>query len=281
MDIFEKIIRSVDEFPTLPTIYSALSEVMSDPKSTFADAANVISRDQSSAAKVLKVANSAFYGFPGKIDTISQAIFYIGFEEVRNIIITLAIMDIFKKSKDGSGFNPIELWRHSIAVGVISRLIGKLIGVENIENCFIAGIVHDIGKLLFIRYLEEDYMKTINFAYDNHINIRDAESDILGITHTIAGELVAEKWKLPQNIKKAVRYHYSGIVDGSVHNLTAIIHIADITARMMELGNSGDNIIPEPYPDVWKELDLPKNAFTMLLPKIELDYEESTMLFSL
>lgn len=281
MDIFEKIIRSVDEFPTLPTIYSALSDVMSDPSSTFTDAANVISRDQASATKVLKVANSSFYGFTGKIDTISQAIFYIGFEEVRNIIITIAIMDIFKKSKNQYDFNPVDLWKHSIGVGVTARLIGKTLAVENLENCFIAGIVHDIGKLLFLRFLEDEYAKVVDFACNNNINIRDAESEILGITHTIAGELIGDKWHLPTEIKKAIRYHYSGIVEGRVHKLSAIVHVANIVARMMQLGNSGDYIIPEPYPEVWAELKIPKNTFTLLLPRIEFEYQDSLNLFSL
>ncbi len=281
MDIFEKIIRSVDDFPTLPTIFSALAEVMTDPRSTFSDAANVISRDQASAMKILKVANSAFYGFPGKIDTISQAIFYIGFEEVKNIIITISIWDIFKSSSSHSGFNIVDLWKHSIGVGVASRTIAKTIKAENVENCFIAGIIHDIGKLLFIRYLGNEYIKVIDFACENNLNIRDAESDMLGITHTIAGELIGEKWKMPLNIKNAIRYHYSGMVNGKVHDLSAIVHIANIVVRMMQLGNPGDYIIPEPYPEVLEYLKIPHNCFSLIVPEIDLFYQESLVLFSL
>jgi HD-like signal output (HDOD) protein len=281
LDIFEKIIQSVDEFPTLPTIYSALSDVLANPNSTFTDAADVISRDQSSAAKILKTANSSFYGFPGRIDTITQAIFYIGFEEVRNMILTLAIMDMFKKTSAVNNFNPVELWKHSIAVGIITRSLGKIIGIDNIENCFISGIIHDIGKLLFIKYLEKEYTKALNYANDNKINIRDAEAEILGITHTIAGELIAEKWKLPNTIKKAIRYHYSGVVDGKVDKLASCVHIGNIAARMLEFGNSGDSIYPEPYIEVWNVLKFPDNTFSMLLPTIEKDYLESLSIFTI
>lgn len=282
MEIFEKIIRSVDEFPTLPTIYTALSEVMANPNSTFTDAADIISRDQASVTKILKTANSSFFGFPGKIDTVSQAIFYIGFDEVKNMIISSAILDLFKNSsKLIQNFNPVDLWKHSIAVGVISRVIGKIIGIDNIENCFISGIIHDIGKLLFMRYLEPEYAKTLNFAIENKINIRDAEAEVLGITHTIAGELIAEKWKLPNSIKQTVRYHYSGIIDGKVDKLSAIVHVANTIARMLELGSSGDDIVSEPNFEIWDVLKIPDNTIQNCLPKILLDYQETLDIFVL
>ena len=153
MDIISRILKSVEDFPTLPTVYTALSDVMANPRSTTQDAANVIMRDQSAASKVLKTANSPLYGFRGRIDTISQAIFHIGFEEVRNLVIAISIMDIFKNTKLSLSYNPVELWKHSIAVGVITKLIGKELGVKNLENYFLAGILHDIGKLLFLNEL--------------------------------------------------------------------------------------------------------------------------------
>lgn len=281
MEIINKILRSVDDFPTLPTIYSALSDIMENPRSTSADAANVIIRDQSSSAKILKTANSPIYGFNGKIDTISQAIFYIGFDEVRNLVVTLGVMDFFKQSKFSHALNPVDLWKHSIAVGVITRLLGKSLGIKNIENFFVSGVLHDIGKLLFLRYLPEDYEATFNYAAEKRISIKDAETETLGITHTIAGELIAEKWKLPSIIRNAIKYHHLGIIDNEVKTLPACIHIADITARMLEFGNAGDNLIPEPNFRIWKELDLLPETFTSIYNQIIIDYQTSMEIFHL
>ncbi len=281
MDIISRILKSVEDFPTLPTIYTALTDVMANPRSTSNDAANIIIRDQAAASKILKTANSPLYGFRGKIDTVSQAIFYIGFEEVKNLIIALSIIDIFRNTKLSTDFNPVELWKHSIAVGAITKLIGKEIGVKNLENYFLAGIIHDIGKLLFLKDLKHDYDKTIKYAIEKKISIKDAEAETLGITHTIAGELIAEKWKLPAPLRNAIKHHNSGMVDGKVRFLPASVHIADITARMLGLGEGGDDLIPEPNFTVWKNLKLPDDIFTRLYPKILNDYEISLSLFVL
>ncbi len=281
METIKRVLRGVEDFPTLPTIYTTLSEVMANPNSTPSDAADVISRDQSAASKLLKTANSSLYGFRGRIDSVTQAIFYIGFEEVKNIILTLSILDIFRKTKFEHDFNPVELWKHSIAVGVITRNIGAQLGVKNLEHYFIAGIMHDIGKLLFFRSIESDYLKTIRNAYDNNISIRDSEAEILGVTHTVAGELIAEKWKLPISIKNCIRHHYTGVVDGKVDNMVATIHLANIIARLYELGETGDDIVPEPNINIWATLNIQDNLFSNLYNKIMNDYEESIALFIL
>lgn len=281
METIKRVLRGVEEFPTLPTIYTALSEVMANPNSTAADAGEVISRDQASASKLLKSANSSIYGFRGKIDSVTQAIFYIGFEEVRNLILALGILDIFKKTDFSHTFNPVELWKHSIAVGAITRVLGSEMNIKNLENYFIAGIVHDIGKLLFFRSVEQDYIKTINHAMDNGLSIRDAEAEILGVTHTVAGELIAEKWKLPQSIKNSIRHHYTGMVDGKVDRLVACVHLANIVARMYEMGETGDNKVPEPNMAIWAELGLSSDVFTKAFPRIISDYEESLAVFIL
>lgn len=281
MENYNKILRGIQDFPTLPTIYSVLSDVVANPRSTAKDVANIIMQDQSAASKVLAVANSAIYGFRGKIDTISQAIFYIGFNEVKNIVLSLSIMDIFKTSTTLHNYNPVELWKHSIAVGVVTRILGTYLEENKPENYFISGILHDIGKLLFLRYCEKDYSKTIDYAYDNSVNIRDAEAKIMGTTHTVVGELIAEKWKLPTSIKNAIKNHYTGTINGKVDRLTGCVHISNIVVRLFELGESGDDIIPIPNIDVWNELELPPVIFNQITSKILSNYEESLVLFSL
>jgi HD-like signal output (HDOD) protein len=281
LDSIKKILKIVDDFPTLPTIYTALSDVITDPRSTSNDAANIVSKDQSSVSKILRVANSPIYGFLGRIDSISQAIFFIGFEEVKNLVLALSIFDMFKDTKIVKNLNPVDFWKHSIAVGVITRLIGSNTGVKNLENYFISGIMHDIGKLLFMRYLEDDFIKALDYAQTNNITIREAESHIFGITHTVAGELIAEKWGLPRSIKNAIRYHSTGYINGSVDTLVGTVHIADIVSRMMSLGDPGDHLIPEPSLEVWNKLCLDDNIFTKLHNKIINDYDESIAMFLL
>ena len=141
--------------------------------------------------------------------------------------------------------------------------------------------MHDIGKLLFFRSIESDYLKTIRNAYDNNITIRDSEAEVLGVTHTVAGELIAEKWKTSVKYKNCIRHHYTGVVDGKVDNMVATVHLANIVARLFELGETGDNIVPEPNISIWQTLGLSDTIFSNLYSKIMNDYEESLALFIL
>ncbi len=275
---YEKILVKFEEFPTLPTIYVTLSEVMDNPRSTPDDASDIISRDQSAASKILKVSNSAIYGLQGKVGNISDAIKYIGFQEVKNLVFALSVIKIFDFKSNGI-LNPIDLWKHSLGVGVITRLMGKLSGVADIENYFLAGILHDIGKLFLYRYFPSEYTDVIYYANKNKLTLREAEKTVLGINNSILGGLIAEKWKLPVSIRDTILNHDSGISDGDTNHLTGCVHVANIAACMLGLGfNNKQGYIPRPNKLVWKNLDLPEKAFSKLLPNIMQDYELSVNL---
>lgn len=276
------ILQRFEEFPTLPTIYMKISDLLSNPYSTFKDAADLISRDQASATKILKAANSPIYGIQGRIDTISQAISYIGFEEVKNLVLALSIIRMFNTNGKDSPINPIDLWKHSIAVGVISREIAKATGVKKLENYFLAGILHDIGKLFFYKFTPREYSKVIEFALENNLTIREAEKKILGITHIVCGEMIAEKWKLPNTIRNSIRHHSSGTVNGNFDPLVACVHIADISSYMLDFSNFDlVGMIPRPNPLLWDNLDLREDFFTKKKKQLDLTFDETVSLLLL
>lgn len=212
MTLVDRICEQVNSLPTLPTVYATLTELINNPRATPEDAAGVIANDQASAFKVLRSANSAFYGLHGHIDTISQAIIHLGFNEVKNLIAAISIINMFSKDNTLNNFRHVDFWAHSIGVGLITRYIGQVKGLGNVENFFLAGILHDIGKLVFAEYAKNEYIEALAFAKDKGIPIKDAEMTVLGIDHTFAGGLLADKWKIPVSIKNAIHYHHSGIV---------------------------------------------------------------------
>jgi HD-like signal output (HDOD) protein len=271
----EKIIQYAEDFPTLPTIYSTLLDLMSDSRTTVSDVANIISKDQSSTIKVLKAINSSVYALQKRVDTVSQAIFYLGFNEVKNLLLALSVINMFSSHTGLKNFNLVDFWKHSIAVGVISRILGKLTDSANIENYFLCGLLHDIGKLLFIKYIQADYIKVLNHAYDNNMEIRESETLLLGTNHALAGELLLDKWKLPQTIKTAVKGHHIGITTSSDKNILACVHLADIIALTMNLGTSGSNMIPKPNEEIWNIIKLPEGVLQGLVPHININYQDS------
>ncbi len=279
MTLVEKIISGVNSLPTLPTVYSALSEAVDNPLTSSEELAKLIASDQASAFKILKVINSPFYGFRRRIDTISQAILYLGYNEVRNVISALSVINFFSKDRLILNFNPIDFWAHSIGVGITTRIIGTAIGERNIENYFLAGIIHDIGKLVFFEFAPDDYKNVLEIVESENCFIKDAEIKVFGIDHTVVGQMLAEKWKLPQSIQDTIRQHHNGVVhSGEPNKLVAAVHIGDITARMLELGNPGDSLIPEPSNKAWESLSIPKGFFCLMRKKINEDFTQTVRL---
>ncbi|MDF1611293.1 HDOD domain-containing protein [Stygiobacter electus] len=281
MNISEKLINSINNLPTLPTLYNVITEAIEDPYSTNTKLANIILTDQSTTMKVLKVANSPLYGFHGKIDSISDAILYIGRNEIKNIVLTLSIISSFSKRINLKGFRPIDLWAHSIAVGVISRNIAQALGEKKLENYFLAGILHDIGKIIFLEYAVEEYKKVFELAKKKEIIINDAEKQILGINHEEIGQLLAKKWRIPETIQNVILYHSKGSILKTPDFLVSIVHLSNIIAHILELGYSGYDIIQQPSPIIWDTLKIKKGMITSLKDKIINDYTNTVKLIIL
>jgi len=277
-NIREKIIHVTNNLPTLPTIYTSISESMANPLTTADDIAKIIATDQAAASKVLRVANSPIYGFRGNIDTISKAIFNLGFNEVRNIVLALSVINFFSKSKSIDSFRPIEFWQHSIAVGIGARLIANESGIKNLENYFLAGILHDIGKLLIFQIAPEEYANVLETARNEKMFIRTVEKESFGLDHSTAGRYLADKWKLPEPLKNCISFHHSGFYTTKPDNLLISVHLADVFSRMLNLGFPGDNLVPQPSAMVWDQVKLPTNMFSKILDTLISDYQESVSL---
>lgn len=269
----QEIIEQVKDFPTLPTIYTTLMEVIDNPGTTVEDLARIIMKDQSAATKILKAVNSPIYALKVRVNTISQAIFHLGFDEVKNLVIALSMLKMFDGTKAIKKFKPDDLWKHSIAVGVITRYLGKLIGIKKLENYFLAGVLHDIGKIFFLKYYNENYLNVIEYVLEHDITIRDAEAKIFGATHTVVGGVLAKKWRLPASIQSAVANHTEGISGNKAEPQVACVHVANILARALDLGNPGDRLIHRPNREIWKYLKLPPGTFVNSMSGIISSYE--------
>ncbi len=268
----DRIVETINTIPILPSIYQNLISVMEDPNATSEDIAKVISYDQAASFTVLRIANSPLFGLTGKISSISQAVMHLGFVEIRNIILTLSVINLVKTNNSFPHLKITDFWKHSIAVGTTSKLIAQTVSPSESENAFLGGILHDIGKLILMIYFEKDYQKVFdNFALTNQ-TISAAEKKVLGVTHAEIGGMVAEYWNQPELIVNMIKYHNSGFVKSNYNEPTAIVHIGDIYARALGLGNPGDDVIPEPNHKVWNYLNLPDNFFVLNIHNVMVSY---------
>jgi HD-like signal output (HDOD) protein len=271
----EKILENFDEFPTLPTIYSNLLECISNPRSTVNDVAQIISKDQSAALKVLKSVNSPLYGISKKVETIKDAVFHLGFHEIKNLVVALSVVSTFKNLKPTKNFSLLEFWKHSVAVGVTSKLLGVASGEKNTENYFLAGVIHDIGKLFFVQFFKEEYDNVIEQAFQKNIDLKDAEINYFGVNHLMIGEKIALKWELPDVFRLVIKHYHDLEYSNGNSMIIAAVSLADYIAKLLGLGLSSTRTIFRPNPKIWDVLKLKKGQLLELYPKIIENFNQS------
>lgn len=269
-------INIIENFPTLPTVYSAILSKIQDHKTTAKDISDLLILDQASTVKLLSLVNSSIFSFRKKITTISETVTYLGFNEVRDTILTLAVMNMMKLFRDNKNFNVIELWKHSIAVGIISKIIAKKLNIANSEELFISGILHDIGKLALYNFYKNTYVDLIKYSNDNNLSLLIEEKKMFGLNHSEVGSLLAKKWNLSKVIIDTIEYHYSKNLE-QYENSPAIacIYLANQIANLIWNFNSTSEIIEKPPKEIWEILGIYKGFFNKIKDEILITFEDS------
>ena len=233
----ERMVQDIQELPLLPTVVGKLLDVIGDSESELSDVACIISKDQTLTAKVLKLVNSSFYGFSSKISTISRAAVILGYNTIKHLVLGLSVIGLIKDRDSCSHFNGTMFWEHSLGCAACARLLAKRIGYAQPEEAFTAGLLHDIGKVIFDRHFSNDFNEVMERMERDHVSMIDAEEEILGVTHPMMGEWLAKTWKLPPVLCDSIRYHHgSPIADKKIDEpavmCSSIVHISNILCKI-------------------------------------------------
>lgn len=292
--------KMIEEARGLPALASVITNVMSAviEETSAREIAAIVEKDSSVTARILKVINSAFYGLSGHVSTVSQAVPLLGIQVVKNIVLTFSVLDIFPEEKR-DGFDFQKLWEHSFATAVASRLIAKHVEYGDCEEALVAGLLHDIGLLIFTKHGLEEYKQVLCKCEESGRPVTDIEVEIMGITHAETGALLAEKWKLPEILVVPIRYHHHEILPEEMHRqsrlLTNIVSIADVMCQVFSLPVSNeqivsfkehaqsrlhlaDEVLVEILAGVTKELELAAESFMVSTPKSYVEILESAHL---
>ncbi len=253
---------------TLPIIFHKLVEIINSPYTSSTDAANVISTDPALAAKLLKLVNSAFYGLPSRIDTISRAVTLIGTGQLVMLAMGATLVTAFK-GMPVSLISMQSFWTHSLACGVAARILALRLKCPQPESYFVAGLLHDIARLIVYSQLPEQALYLITEAKRQQVTVHSLEKSVLGFTHETLGAEMLKSWRCSEELTKRVATHHAAIKNGAKVE-DAILPMADFLAHALNYGSSGEAIIPPISPENWNVLNISPQE----IPDIALEMDE-------
>ena len=265
------------DLASIPDIYFQLRKVIDDISASGEHIAEVISRDPGISARLLKMVNSPIYGYGGKIESLKDGVFIIGTRGLSELVLCMSLIDQFKKFPV-SIIKPRQIWTHSIACGVIARVLASYRNDLNPDRCFVAGLLHDVGKLIMITRMPQKVKEISRVARKNRIPVFQAEQKLLQWDHARLVSELFRTWNFPPELRDIVGNHHD-LETARDYLETSVVHIADIITIIWEYGSSISSMVPPISRKAWKALDLPKSVLATTISKSKRQIEDMVSIF--
>lgn len=231
---------NLDQLPTLPEIIIRVLQKIDDEGSSATDLGAILEQDHVITARILRLANSAFYGFPSQVESVQRAIVLIGYNEVRMLALATSVFDTFRQLRQYA-LDPHDFWLHALGAAKAAAVIsGGMRGVCNPQNCFTAGLLHDIGKYALAAVLQNTYRNIVQDAQKRNLPLREAEQMTLNTTHAEVGAWLAEQWCFPETLRRPIADLYTCQNGKNHHPETLVVSLADSVSRLAKFGTAGD-----------------------------------------
>ncbi len=277
----EAIAARLDELPTLPAIVYELSKVINDPMSSTSDVEKLMTNDQSMTAKVLRMVNSAYYAIPGGVNSVSRAIAYIGFDTVNQLVLSASILKALE-TKGPQRYDMNEFWKHSIGVGIAAETIAKHVNHPTPADLFTCGLIHDMGKVALYTLEQEVMLSIVKLAEEKQISYSDAEIEMGIPQHTVIGQLLANKWRLPNTITASIAFHHTKDITQrtglkqDMHRNIDIVFLANLLTHALKFGKSGHSKVHGAPKDVLERLGInPEKDLKVVLTDIRTSLDKA------
>ncbi len=255
-------VESINTLPTVPSVLKRLSTVIEKPRITIVEISAFIANDPALTTKVLKMVNSAIYGFPGRIASVSHATMLLGLNVIKGLLLGVSVFELMQKTMSG-------LYEHSLACAIASRVIAQKKNLKEPEEVSVAGLLHDIGKVILTLEFAKEYENAMKEAQEKKIAIFDAEKIEFNATHADVGGWLAEKWRFPRNLIEVIEFHHRPTLAKNAPLETAIVHMADLLVRARGFGFAGENFVPEVNPAAFELLRLSDQDIKDVLREME------------
>ncbi len=255
-----RIISKLQDIKSFPQFVLETMRKLKDPDSSVSDVAQSLSRDEGLVLRVLKLANSAYYGMSRNISNISEAISLLGYKTVSNLVLAATVYSSMDKGLSGYALDRGELWRHSLMVAHASRYIAKRTGKVSVEDAYVGGLLHDIGKIILNDYVRFGYGIIVKIVEEEHVPFPEAERRVLGFDHAAVGAILTERWGLPEAYQMAVAYHHKPnelpAEKAQYQPILDVVSVANSVCLMLGVGLGADGLQTYMFPEPLERLGI-------------------------
>ncbi len=281
----EQIIKKIEALPPLPAAVQQLLRLTNDPDVSIHEVSHVISSDHAITSRILRVTNSAFYGFSRQISTVSQAIMMMGLDEIRNLALGCAILGLSKRTAHPLREVLDDFWRHTLAVATASRLIAYQANLHHREEIFVAGLLHDIGKAILMEHFHEAYSKILKLAKETPKPLRELEMDFFQLDHAEVGALICRHWKIPLSLSHVVECHHLPLEESDLqlesNSNLIVVQTANNLAKILPIGFSGNRHLDRDFLKILRMKDFHPEYLRQVLLELPEEIKKVEALFEL
>jgi HD-like signal output (HDOD) protein len=276
------IISQVDDLVSLPGVFIRINEMIESQESTAAEIGAVLSQDPGLTARLLRIANSPFYGLSKEVDSVSRAITIIGTQRLRDLVLATCAVEAFEGIPNDL-MTMDDFWEHSLYCGLISKHLGELAGLRESDTLFIAGLLHDIGRLIMFRELPTESLEVLIRELDHltEPDMIETEAEIIGFDHAQLGGAVIAHWHLPAIFVEPISLHHQPEKATAFPRHTAIVHIANTLAVLAELNtfNMEETDAPSIHSGSWEKIGVSPDVIQMVVTTARQEFESMRSLF--
>ncbi len=251
------IVSQIDRLEPIPPVAGQILALAEDPDTSTAEIAELIMHDPGMTANLLKTCNSAYFGLARRMDSVREAIGFIGLDYIVQLVMLNSVSQNFAKPSGGYGLGEGQLWRHAVAAAHIAKSLAERLGFNSIRHLlYTAALIKDIGKLILGRFVAFSYEEIHILVHSRGFSFNDAEKKVIGMSHEELGALVGEKWKFSDRLTFIIRHHHLTDQDARNDEGTSLVYLADIVCMMMGIGTGADGLAYRFYGEVLKRMNL-------------------------
>ncbi|RPJ05192.1 MAG: HDOD domain-containing protein [Deltaproteobacteria bacterium] len=274
MNLVEEALHSVTRLPPFPLVVQQALRLIDDPRASAQEVVDVIQYDQAITANVLKLCNSAYFGLRRTVHSLREALVMIGFSQLLEVILGQESGRFFKGACRGYDLEEGELWRHSVACALLSRIIPKRLNRPATPAGFTAALLHDIGKVILSQYVKDYFGEIRQLMEGRSCSFVEAEKEVLGIDHAELGGKIAEQWQFPDSIVLAIRRHHAPLSAGDSDEIVHLVFLCDLVSLITGIGGGADGLSYHAHGEVVRRYGLEEKDIERFIVELNDQFQE-------